>query len=229
VAISQVIVDLLVKAGVEAQRVRLIPSGIDPGGYQACAREPRSHGKQAVVGIVAALEKRKGHRFLLEAAALLKGQGHDLRYFLAGDGPLRLQLEEMAEKFNLKDEVRFFGFVADTAAFLSKVDIFVLPSLYEGLGVAALEAMAAGKPVIASRVGGLTELVIDAETGFLVPTQDGAALAKAIAVLAGDRAMAQRMGARGAERVRSHFTLERMAMKNEAYYYELLQGAAELR
>src|SRR5438552_9674572 len=109
-----------------------------------------------------------GNRFLLEAVARLKVQGYQIKYLLAGDGSLRGQFEGMTVRLRLQDQVKFFGFVSDTPAFLSKIDIFVLPSLYEGLGVVALEAMAAGKVVVAMRVGGLAEAMVHSVIGFLV-------------------------------------------------------------
>ena len=123
----------------------------------------------------------------------------------------------------LQDQVKFFGFVSDTPAFLSNVDIFVLPSLDEGLGVAALEAMAAGKAVVATRVGGLAEAMVDSVTGVLVAPRDAEALAQTIAKLVSEKSLAREIGKRGAAHVREQFTLEQMAMKNEAYYYELLK------
>ncbi len=96
---------------------------------------------------------------MLEAAALLKADGLKLRYQIGGTGPMRTQLEEEVARLDLGEEVHFLGFVADTAQFLAGTDIFAMPSLYEGLGVAVLEAMAAGKAVVATRVGGLMESV----------------------------------------------------------------------
>jgi glycosyltransferase involved in cell wall biosynthesis len=226
IAISQPIVDLLVSAGIDSKRIRLIHSGINSCRFEESGSETPSFGDVPIVGTVAVLEKRKGHRFLLEAAARLKSQGYRIKYYLAGDGSLRGQLEEMVERLKLTKEVTFYGFVSDTPAFLSRIDLFVLPSLHEGLGVAALEAMAAGKAVVASRVGGLAELVVDSDTGLLVSPSDPEALAKAIAKLVNDRPLARVMGNRGANRVREHFTLEQMALKNEAYYYDLLEGSA---
>jgi glycosyltransferase involved in cell wall biosynthesis len=122
----------------------------------------------------------------------------------------------------LADHIRFRGFVTDTAEYFAGVDLLAVPSLHEGLGVAALEAMAAGRAVIATRVGGLAESVLDGVTGFLVPPRDAAALAGAIAKLARSRSLAQTMGKRGRERVGRHFSLESMASQNESYYYELV-------
>jgi glycosyltransferase involved in cell wall biosynthesis len=222
VAISRKIVELLVQAGVEPEKIRLIYSGIDLRRFESAASDCGVQNEEIVVGMAAVLEERKGHRFLLEAARRLKAQGCRIQYYLAGEGSLRKSLEEMANKLGLKENVRFLGFVADMPAFLSKVDIFVLPSLFEGLGVSALEAMAAGKAVIASRVGGLAELVIDAVTGLLVGPGDVEGLANAILKLAGDRALIGKMGRKGRERVKDNFTMEQMARQNEDYYYDLL-------
>ena len=120
------------------------------------------------------------------------------------------------------------GFVSDIPTFLSGVDVFVLPSLYEGLGVAAIEAMAAGKPVVASRVGGLPELIDDAVTGFLVPPGDSSALAGAISRVLSQKGALDSMGVSARERVRQHFTLEQMAKKNEDFYHELLRNHLDL-
>jgi glycosyltransferase involved in cell wall biosynthesis len=122
----------------------------------------------------------------------------------------------------LQEDVEFLGFVSDMASFMARIEIFVLPSLFEGLGVAVLEAMAAGKPVVACRVGGLPELVVDTVTGFLVPPRDPSALGGAIAQLVENRALARQMGRHGRERLRANFTLEQMASKNEDFYYALL-------
>ncbi len=223
VVISQAIGDLLEKAGVEGRKIRRIPSGIEARRFQTCASKDTASTAVKVIGCLGRLDERKGHHFLLEAAALLKSGGLDLRYRIAGDGHLRAHLEKEAVRLGLRDEVDFLGFVGNTADFLLDVDFLVMPSLFEGLGVAVLEAMAARKAVIATRVGGLTESVIDGVTGILVAPQDARALAGAVAKLVREPALADEMGRRGRERVLQHFTLERMAMENESYYYELLR------
>ena len=222
IAISQTIVELLVDAGVERRKIRLIHSGIDPSRF-AAALLPRESGNEIVtLGCLAVLEERKGIEFLLQAAARLQSQGARLNWLIGGDGSQRDALESKARALGLDDRVKFLGYVAKPEDFLSRIDIFVMPSLFEGLGVAALEAMAAGKPVVATRVGGLAESVLDGQTGILVAPRDGRALADAIARLTGDPSMAQRMGLQGRQRALEHFTLTQMAAQNEAYYYELL-------
>lgn len=223
VAISHKIAEVLIAAGVQREKIKVIHSGIDPRHFQMASATVSSSGKN-VIGTAAVLEERKGHRFLLEAAALLKEQGLRLTYRFAGEGSERESLQRIAYRLGLRDEVLFLGFVSDIPTFLSSVDIFVLPSLYEGLGIAVLEAMAAGKPVVASRTGGIPELVIDRVTGLLVPPKDPGALARAILHLVSQAGLGRRMGDKGREQVLERFTMEQMAKKNEDYYYELREA-----
>ena len=223
IAISGKIRELLIEAGVERERIRLIHSGIDPRPFETAANDCAVDCERIVVGMIAVLEERKGHRVLLEAARRLKARGCQIGYRLAGEGSLRKSLEETTIQLGLNEDVRFLDFVSDIPAFLNSVDIVVLPSLFEGLGVSVLEAMAAGKAVIASRAGGLAEVVVDAVTGFLVAPGDAEALANAIVKLAGDRSLSREMGQKGKVRLKEHFTMEQMATKNEGYYYALLE------
>jgi glycosyltransferase involved in cell wall biosynthesis len=222
VAISRRIAEILVEGGVHEDRVRVIHSGVDPDLFGSFSF-PGWDGRTLTVGTVAVLVKRKGHRFLLEAAAIIKQRGFKLRYQFAGDGPEKKELEKLVAQLGLEEEVSFSGFLPDVAAFLANVDIFVLPSLYEGLGVAVLEAMAAGKPIVTSRVGGIPELIRDRECGLLVPAGRAESLADAICLLLSQESLAERMGRRAWQKVREEFTLEEMGNKNETFYYELLQ------
>jgi glycosyltransferase involved in cell wall biosynthesis len=226
IAISQPIAELLTDAGVNPKRICLIHSGVDARQFEPAIDCRKAGSEIMVVGSVAVMEERKGHRYLLEAARSLKQRGYRIRYILAGDGSLKNGLEAMVEALELSDEVCFVGFISDVPAFLAGIDIFVMPSLYEGLGVAVLEAMAAGKAVVATQVGGLAESVVDSVTGFLVPPRDSQGLAHAIAKLVEEKSLAHEMGQRGAARVREHFSLETMSANNEAYYYALLEGTA---
>ena len=225
IAISARIAELLLEAGVERERIRLIRSGTDPGPFDRAVRTRELYPERMVVGVAAVLEERKGHRFLLEAAGRLKARGYRIDYRIAGEGSLKKTLDQTALQLGLEEDVKLLGFVSNMPGFLADVDIVVLPSLFEGLGGSVLEAMAAGKAVIASRVGGLPELVVDGTTGFLVKPGDVEGLANAIAKLAGDRVRIREMGQKGKERLlNQEFTLERMARENEEYYYDLLDG-----
>ena len=221
VAISGSVLSALISAGVAPERIRLIHDGIDADRFRPAAGRPRQ--SLPVISAIAVLEERKGHRVLLEAAARLKAQGHHAKYLLAGEGSLRSELQRQAERLGLAEEARFLGFVADPVSVLAKTDLFVMPSISEGLGVAALEAMAAGKAVIASRVGGLAEVIVDGVTGLLVAPGNPAELASAIARLLKQPKLAEELGTKAAEHVRRHFTIEQTATKNEGYYYELLR------
>jgi len=225
VAISQAIKDGLIEAGVEAGKIRLIRSGIDVEAFACGSQKNAAARERAVIGCLAALEVRKGQRFLIEAAAWLKSQSIAVELRFAGDGPERAALEGLAAGLGVSDRVFFLGFVADSAGFLAGVDIVAMPSLYEGLGVAALEAMAAAKPVVAARVGGLAESVVDGVTGFLVPPRDARALAEAVAILVRDPERAAAMGEQGRQRVAQNFSLTETARQNEAFYYDLLDSA----
>jgi len=222
VAISQNILDGLVDAGVEPGKIRMIHSGIDPSRFVVADRANETSDDGMTVGCLAVLEERKGIEFLLQAAGQLQSQGLRLRWLIGGNGTLRETLAIRARALGLGDSVRFLGFVAKPEEFLRRIDIFVMPSLFEGLGVAALEAMAAGKPVVATRVGGLVESLIDGQTGLLVGPRDGGAIANAVLKLVKNRPMARQMGLQGRQRVLDHFTLAQMAARNEAFYYELL-------
>jgi glycosyltransferase involved in cell wall biosynthesis len=226
IAISKAIAELLTEGGVDPQKIRLIHSGVDAHRFDSIVGRAHFDSNVAIVGSMAVMEERKGHRYLLEAARLLKDRGHRIKYLLAGDGSLKSALEKTVIALGLSHEVNFVGFVSDVPLFLAGLDIFVMPSLFEGLGVAVLEAMAAGKAVVATNVGGLVESVSDSVTGFLVPPRDSKALADALAKLVGDEMLSREMGKRGAERVREHFSLEEMARRNEAYYYALLEENA---
>jgi len=122
----------------------------------------------------------------------------------------------------LNGQVKFLGFRDDVADLLSVCDLFVLPSLFEGLPVSVLEAMAAGKPVVATRIGGTDEAVEDGRTGILVPPRDPAALAGAIRTMLSDLPAARRMGEAGRMRVRHEFTAEAMVARTTKIYEELL-------
>ena len=222
IALSHKIADVLVEAGIDRQKIRVIYTGINPEPFQKAATVKPSN-PVSVIGTTAVLEERKGYQYLLEAAALLKQKGYRLKYRFAGEGSQRAALQNLAVDLGLKEEVIFEGFVSDIPRFLSPIDVFVLPSLYEGMGVAILEAMAAAKPVVGTTVGGIPELVADGITGLLVPPRNAGALARAISRLLSDKALLTRMGISGSQRVQTDFTMEQTAKKVEHYYYELQQ------
>ena len=223
IAISAGVRSALVGAGVDPARIRLVPSGVDPDAFTpdpaaraALRREWALADDDVAVILVGVLEARKGHATLLEAAARLRDTR--LRWIFCGTGSLEAALRADATARGIA--VRFTGFRPDVARCLAAADVTVLPSLHEGLGVAALEAMAAARPVVASRVGGLAEVLVDGETGSLVPPRDADALAAALRALAVAPDLRARMGAAGAARVRARYSAAAMAEGTLACYGE---------
>ena len=226
-AISEEVRRQLEAGGVAPERIRVIPSGVEvpdglpgPAGREA-ARRRFGAGPETVIAVVAALETRKGHDVLLHALARAGARGLAFTALLCGDGSQRAALEEEAGRLGLSSHVRFLGEQRQVADVLAAADLFVLPSRKEGLGVAILEAMALGLPVVASAVGGIPESVEDGGTGLLVPPEDVDALAAAIARLARDPGLARRMGERGRERARVRFAMSAMADGYERLYGEV--------
>jgi glycosyltransferase involved in cell wall biosynthesis len=226
IAISEGVRAALLRGGVRPERVCVVPSGVDlerlaaPSDARERVRGGWEAGADAVVVLVpGALERRKGHAVLLDAAARLAAGGDGLpplRYVFCGDGTERAALVRAAAP--LGGAVRFAGFRDDMGACLAAADVVALPSLNEGLGVAALEGAAAARPVVASRVGGLVEAVADGETGVLVAPGDAAALAAALRRLAADAALRARLGAAGRARVVARYSVARMAEGTLACY-----------
>lgn len=212
VAVSAAVRDALIAQGADPGVVRVIPGGVD---LRAYAELPPP--VPGVVGALGRLEREKGFDVLLDAMAELRGEA---RLILGGDGSQRQALAARVQAEELPVELT--GFVAEVPAFLGRTGVFVLPSRSEGLGLVAVEAMAAGRPVVASCTGGLPEVVVDGETGLLVEPEDPVALARAIRMLLADPDRAARMGAAGRQRVRERFSAERMARETAALYEELM-------
>jgi glycosyltransferase involved in cell wall biosynthesis len=160
----------------------------------------------------------KGHLVLLRALAQARASVPDVTLELAGRGPLEPALKSYGRELGVGDAVRFLGFVSPVQRAIEEAAIVVVPSLGEGFGMVALEAMERARPVIASAVGGLPEIVADGETGLVVPSGDADALAEAIVALAGDLERAAAMGVAGRERALSQFTPARSVRRIEELY-----------
>ena len=179
-----------------------------------------------VIGAAGRLVPVKGHLDLLNAAALLRPAWPGLRVEIAGEGPRRLELQDEVRRLGLENQVTFLGWQADMDAALARWDVLVQPSLEEGFGLAALEAMAAGLPVVATRVGGLPELVEDGATGLLVAPADPSALAGAVERLLRNRDLGSAMGAAGRERAAACFSVDRMVAATSEVYATLAARAS---
>lgn len=174
-----------------------------------------------ILGTAARLDREKGIEFLIEAVAQLKNRFPEIVLLIIGDGPLRENLLVLAKQLNIMNHVRFLGLRDDVPDLLRLLDIFVLPSLYEATGIVLAEAMAFGKPIVSTQVGGLPELVHHGEDGFLVPPGDVARLVEKIARLARDQELAHRMGERAAQKARQIFDMSKMLADYEGIYQTL--------
>lgn len=226
VAISEAVKDVLIESGVDPARIRVINSGAEIDRFADAKPDPELRSSLGVadgafaVCTAATLAERKGVKYLIQAASMLGKEGKRVHLIIAGEGEQRAELEQLADKLNVA--ASFVGFRKDMPNVLATVNAFAMPALAEGLGIAVIEAMAAGRPVIASAVGGLRESVIDGETGFLIAPRDPRALADAIGKLIDNPGLASSFGAAGQARAREHFSLANMAARNEALYYELI-------
>ncbi|MFC1570910.1 glycosyltransferase family 4 protein, partial [Candidatus Omnitrophota bacterium] len=178
----------------------------------------------SVVGIIGVFDKCKGHIYLFQAIEELVSAGEKgLVCLVVGDGRERNVLEEFVNKKNLKEYVRFLGKRDDVPDLLASMDMVVMPSIQESFPRVPLEAMASNIPVIATTVGGLTEMIIDGETGILVPPADIASLSRAIKHLSENPELGKRLGAGGFRRVRKEFTVETNTRKTEDIYLDILK------
>ncbi len=237
-AISESVASALAISGVMRERITIIPSGVDCRRFAPPSVATRQQARtalgigpdQVAIGAIGALVPRKGHQVLLDAMALACHDGRSqatldgLRCLIAGAGPLHDELASRIEQTGLVGAVKLLGYLEEPITLLHALDIFVMPSLSEGLGVAALEAAAVGLPVIASAVGGLREVVKDGRTGVLVRRGDPAMLAQAIRRLAVDRAERARMGRESRAWVVQNWSMELMAKRTLDLYCSCLDG-----
>jgi glycosyltransferase involved in cell wall biosynthesis len=175
-----------------------------------------------LVGIVGRIFPIKNHHLFLDAAARIAAEEKTARFVIVGDGVLRKQMEEHANRLGIADRVIFTGWRRDLPRIYADLDVLVVSSNNEGTPVSAIEAMASGCPVVATRVGGLPDLIEDGETGCLVPQRDADALATAVLRLLRDRATARRIGQAARAKVAERFTTERLVADIERLYTDLL-------
>ncbi len=212
-------------------RVARIHNGIDLEIVQV--RIPRSNKRKewnfsdtvTLVGTVGRLVPVKGHAVLLEALQILHESDRMVNLVIVGDGPLREHLEAEVRRLGLNEFVRFTGHQVESYDFINMMDVFVLPSLHEGIPMVLLEALALQRPVVASRVGGIPEVVVHGRTGLLAEPSDASSLAKLIRRMIDDQPMAVGLGRAGRTRVEEAFTARTMAEKTADLYADVLSTA----
>lgn len=218
--------------GVPGSKVISIHYGLDPMWVVGKARpgalraELGSLGDTPVISAVGRLTEQKGFRYLIEAFAHIRSDAH---LVIAGDGREREVLEAQATGLGVRDRVHFLGWRGDVPTLMADLDVLAVPSLWEGFGLVTLEAMAMSKPIVASRVSALPEIIADGDSGWLVPPADPAALAAALTKVLADPARAKAMGAYGRARLENEFTVQRMARRHVAVYNEAASRAPKFR
>lgn len=217
--------------GVDKGCVRVIPNGIDVDRFGAGPSFRRDQAKKRlglsdgpVVGIVARLSSVKGHRYLIDAMADVAVQFPQAQLLIAGQGGLRRELESQAQARGIAERTFFIADTVDVADIYRCIDVFVMPSLQEGLGLALMEAMAAGCAAVATRVGGMQALIEHGASGLLVEPQDAQAISREVIRLLGHDDLRRAMGERARDSIRGRFSQDAMVEKTLEVYQECLDG-----
>ncbi len=217
------------KARIKPDKLITIPNGIRVGEYNF---EVNLEGRKAlhiesnypVLGTVGRLHEQKGHAYLLQAMPAILRKYPEAVLLIVGDGPLKSKLEKLCFKLQINKAVKFLGFRKDIKELMALMEVFVLSSLWEGMPNVLLEAMALGKPIVATRVGAAEELIEDGVTGLPVPPGDEETLAEAVIKVLSREDKGRGLGERAKRRVEGRFSVEVMVDKTEKLYERLLDG-----
>jgi len=226
--VSDLVADILQSSGVNADKVQTIFNGVEVERFRSALSTLRPKvvsDSEALVGFVGRFVPDKGGEILLRAAPEVLRAHPGTKFALVGDGPCRQEWESLAVRLGIRDQVTFAGVRQDMPGVYASFDLLVLPSLCEAMPMCVLEAMAAGKPVIATRVGAVPKLVIPEHTGVLIQPGDIDNLSAAIIQMLEDPEQARRLGENGYNRAAEHFSADSMAMR----YLELYREVAEIR
>ncbi len=227
VAVSEGVKEDMLRFGVPEERIVVVDNGIDLDRFsrevstESLREELGLDGTSKVVGTIGSLGHEKGHRYLLRAAKGIVETDRSVKFLIVGDGPLRDELKREAAELGIEHNVIFTGYRKDIPELLSVMDIFVLPSVKEGLPMVLLEAMAAKKPVIATRVGAVPKVIGDG-AGVLIEPGDVYALKEAISSLLEDKNEFQKLAANGYKRIKDEYSSENMCRKYLDLYHDLV-------
>lgn len=229
IAVSDEIARRMKLAGIDPKKIQIIENGVNLNRFikniaSDSIKESLGIKKETlVIGTVGSLTKEKGHIYLLKAVPKVIASFPEVLFLFVGDGRERNKLERIASNLGIEDKVIFVGMRKDIPEILSILDVFVLPSLNEGLPIALLEAQAARIPTIATRVGAIPHVIEEGVTGKMVSPKDPETLSKALVQILGDRNSAFAMAGRGFERVKSHFSSQKMANQYLSLYQKLME------
>lgn len=209
---------------IPGKKISVVYNGVEPERFTtevdvaAIRAELQVPDDAHVVGIVAGLRRWKAHDMFLNAAQAVLLELPNTYFIIVGDGPDRQRLEEMAQQLNIEDHVRFLGVVANVSQLLRVFDVSTLSSIHEALPITLLEAMAAERPVVATDVGSVCEIVEDGVTGFLTPSGDADRFAQSILRILKDPALGRAFGLAGRQKIEKQFTVERMVHQYETLF-----------
>ena len=209
--------------GLGDSAIRTLRNGVSVAGAAAddSFRNRYAAGDEVLIGTIATLIEQKGLRDLMKVARRVTDLGHRARFVIVGEGQLRGELEALRSELGLEETVSLTGWITNAAAVaLPAFDVFFQPSLWEAMSMVLLEAMAAGKPVVATRVGDATHVVDEGLDGLLVDSGDIEGMAQALVRLIGDPALRAQMGQRGRQKVAGHYTIAHMTQAYEQAYLE---------
>jgi len=228
IAVSTAVKEDLMRLGIKEERIVVINNGVtlaaigDKRNSFSIRTQHSLPPDGFVVGTVGRLEPEKGHAILLETIKRLEQLIPELRVIIVGEGSLLGYLIREAKRLGIDGRVIFCGYQPHIGDLLSAMDVFVLPSFAEGFGLALVEAMARAKPIVATRVGGICDIVEHGETGLLVPPKDPEGLSHAILRLCEDGTLRDKMGRAGRERVKRLFSIEKTVKNTVGLYEEIL-------
>jgi len=223
IAISESVKNSLIRYEfVPLKKIFVVHNGIEyQKFYKTANSNIVSNKSPIIIGTVCRMEKQKGIRYLLLAMNNILAKFPAVQLEIIGDGSLLEELIELSKKLGISNSVKFFGKFADVIPFYKRMDIFILPSIYEGFGIVLLEAMAAGVPVIATNVDGITEVVIDGESGILIPPKNPEAIASAVIQLIANPQLVKSLVENGFKRAKL-FDVREHVMKLDSLYTNLL-------
>lgn len=225
IAVSEAVKRHLVNQGISEEKIVVVHNGVDllrfkPAPLREAKIKLRYDPDAPVFGVFGRLSEEKGQRTAIEAMFLLLKDHPDALLLVVGDGKNRADLETSVQALGISGNIRFIGFLEDVREHMSACDTVIVPSQIEGFGLSAVEAMALGKPVVASTAGGLSEIVVKGETGYLVPPNDPNAISDSLEKLIDNPSLAASMGMKGRGRVEEHFALGTQMQK----VLEILRG-----
>jgi len=230
VAVSENLKEFIVEqVNISRDRIKVVYNGVDAvppcdqTDVEQCRRELGIPEQDQIVGVVGNLYPVKGHQYLIDAIPTVLKTCPNTSFIFAGRGQLEPELKDRVHRLELSQCVHFLGLRQDIPRILAMLNVFVLPSLSEGLSMAILEAMSASKPVVATQVGGNTELVLDQQTGYIVPPRDSQALASRLVTLLTNRQLAAQFAEKGKQRAEGQFSLGTMVRTYQTLYEACLR------